>query len=235
MDKNTLKDILIKYKIRFINEDIDKLVSFEELLLNENKIHNLTSITDENGVLYKHFIDSLLPEATFKENSKIVDIGCGGGFPSIPLSIIRKDINIIALDSTNKKINFVNNTKNSLNLVNLEPKCVRIEDFANNPEHREQYDYVISRAVAPLNTIIEYSAPLLKDSGLIVAYKGSNYEEELSASKNALSLLNCSVIDVKKYYIEEIDSIRAVILIEKNGKIPGKYPRKQNKPRINPL
>lgn len=235
MNKNTLKDMLIKYKIRFINEDIDKLVSFEELLLNENKKHNLTSITDENGVLYKHFIDSLLPEATFKENSKIVDIGCGGGFPSIPLSIIRKDINIVALDSTNKKINFVNNTKNSLNLVNLEPKCVRIEDFANNPEHREQYDYVISRAVAPLNTIIEYSAPLLKDSGLIVAYKGSNYEEELSASKNALSLLNCSVIDVKKYYIEEIDSIRAVILIEKNGKIPGKYPRKQNKPRINPL
>lgn len=235
MNKNTLKDMLIKYKIRFINEDIDKLVSFEELLLNENKIHNLTSITDENGVLYKHFIDSLLPEATFKENSKIVDIGCGGGFPSIPLSIIRKDINIIALDSTNKKINFVNNTKNSLNLVNLEPKCVRIEDFANNPEHREQYDYVISRAVAPLNTIIEYSAPLLKDSGIIVAYKGSNYEEELSASKNALSLLNCSVIDVKKYYIEEIDSIRAVILIEKKGRIPGKYPRKQNKPRINPL
>ncbi len=235
MDKNTLKEKLIKYNIRFINEDINKLVSFEEMLIEENKIHNLTSITDENGILFKHFIDSMLPENIFKENSKIIDIGCGGGFPSIPLSIIRKDIQITAIDSTNKKINFVNNVKNSLNLLNLEPKCVRIEDIANSTTYREQFDYAISRAVAPLNTIIEYSAPLLKDNGIIVAYKGSNYEEEIKTAKNALNLLNCSLMEVKQYKIEEIDSNRAVILIKKCGKIPPKYPRKQNKPRINPL
>lgn len=235
MNNKGLKEKLIKYNINFIDEDIDKLISFEELLLQENKIHNLTSITDDDGVLYKHFIDSLLPEQIFKENSQIIDIGCGGGFPSIPLSIIRKDVEITAIDSTNKKINFVNNVKKDLNLVNLKPFCARVEDIGNNPKYREKFDYVVSRAVAPLNTIIEYSAPLLKDNGLIVAYKGSNYEEEIKLAKNALNLLNCSIKDIKKYTINEINSMRAVILIEKNGKIPLKYPRKQNKPRINPL
>lgn len=235
VDKNILKKALIKYNIEFIDDDIDKLILFENKLLIENKTHNLTSITDDDGVLYKHFVDSLLPLNLLKNGTNIIDIGCGGGFPSIPLCIIRKDINITAVDSTNKKINFVNSIKNSLNLENLIPKCARIEDLANHPDYREHFDYVISRAVAPLNTLIEYSAPFLKDGGKIIAYKGSNYLDELNTSKNALKLLNCTLLEVKNYHIDEINANRSVIIIQKSGKIPAKYPRKQNKPRISPL
>lgn len=235
VDKNILKEALIKYKIEFIDDTIDKLLSFENMLLTENKTHNLTSITDEEGVLYKHFIDSLLPLKLFENNAKIIDIGCGGGFPSVPLSIFRNNINITAVDSTNKKINFVNSVKNSLNLSNLAPKCARIEDLANNLAYREKFDYVISRAVAPLNTLIEYSAPFLKNGGKIIAYKGNNYQEELNSSKGALKLLNCALLEIKNYHIDEINANRSIIIIQKNGKIPPKYPRKQNKPRISPL
>lgn len=235
MNKELLKDKLNKYGIQFTDESTNKLVSFNDMMLEYNKSHNLTSITNEEGVLFKHFIDSLAPIDIFKENTQIIDIGCGGGFPSIPLAIINKKLNILAVDSVNKKTEFVKMVKNTLNLPNLSVKNARIEDLAQDTNHREQFDTVISRAVASLNTIIEYSAPLLKVGGKIVAYKGSNYKEELNNAKNALNILKCNVKEVKEYYIDEMDAHRVVIIIEKQEKTPNKYPRKQNKPRLNPL
>lgn len=235
MNKELLKEKLNKYSIPFSDESADKLVSFNDMMLEYNKSHNLTSITDEEGVLFKHFIDSLAPIDIFKENTQIIDIGCGGGFPSVPLAIINKNLNILAVDSVNKKTEFVKMVKNTLNLPNLSVKNARIEDLAQDANYREQFDTVISRAVASLNTIIEYSAPLLKVGGKIVAYKGSNYKEELTNAKNALNILKCSIKEVKEYYLDEIDANRVVIIIEKQEKTPNKYPRKQNKPRLNPL
>ena len=111
----------------------------------------------------------------------------------------------------------------------------RIEDVAKKKEFREQYDYVISRAVAPLNIILEYSAPMTRNNGLIVCYKGSKYQEEIDNAKNALKVLNCEIIDIKEYYIEEIEAYRYIILIKKKDTINIKYPRGQNKPRLQPL
>ena len=210
-------------------------------MLEYNKTHNLTAITEENDVIFKHYLDSLLGLLVFeeyfkkstyqqinnKENNqiktntsinngnnknlngnilnKIIDIGAGAGFPSIPLCIANDNLNITALDSVNKKTNFINLAKNEYNLNNLSVINGRIEDLAKKSEHRQQYDYVISRAVAELPTLLEYCAPMLKNNGKIIAYKGSNYINELDKSKNALKLLNCTLEKVYEFYIEEID------------------------------
>jgi 16S rRNA (guanine527-N7)-methyltransferase len=170
-----------------------------------------------------------------KPNQKILDIGCGAGFPSVPLAISNRNLNITAVDSVKKKTDFVESVKNELNLDNLSVYHARIEDFARLDEHREQYDIVVSRAVAPLNIILEYSAPMLKNGGFIYAYKGINYNEEVKSANRALRLLDCDIVDTKTYHIDELDTDRYVIIIKKNSKIISKYPRKKNKPRLSPL
>ena len=134
-----------------------------------------------------------------RPNSKIIDIGCGAGFPSIPLKILENDFDITAVDSVNKKVEFVSNCTHKLG---IDDKFIclhdRIEDIAQKKEFREQFDYVVSRAVAPLNIILEYSAPLCKNNGIIIAYKGINYKDEIQNSQNALNVLNCKIIDIKE-------------------------------------
>lgn len=233
--KTQLKETLVKYKIEISDKQCDLLQKYHENLIKYNEIHNLTRITDDYDAIIKHYLDSVLPCNLFKNNSKIIDIGCGGGFPSIPLKIMNESLHITAIDSVNKKINFVNLIKNDLNLQDFEPIHVRIEDLAHNLQYREQYDYAISRAVAPLNIIIEYSAPFLKNNGYIISYKGSNYEEELISSKNALEKLNCKLEKIEKYYIEELDTYRYVLIIKKFKNTSKTYPRKGNKPRLQPL
>lgn len=235
MNTENILSLFNDYNIKITSKNAEKLVKFNEIMQNYNKIHNLTSITDNNEVLIKHLLDSVLPYKIFNENQKIIDIGCGAGFPSIPLSIINDNLHITALDSVQKKINFVNIAKNELNLPNLTPIHARIEEFANNTNFRESFDIVISRAVAPLNIILEYSAPLLKNGGYIVAYKGSNYNEEIDNAKNALKLLDCHIDEIIEYPVKELETSRFVLKIRKNSKITNKYPRKGNKPRLQPL
>lgn len=229
-----LEEALIKYKIELSNESIKKLWNFAEILKKYNQIHNLTAITDDIDIIYKHLLDSLLPIKLFS-NQKILDIGCGGGFPCVPLAIANPNINIIGVDSVGKKVNFVNNVVNELNISNLYAFHTRIEDMATNSDYRESFDIVTSRAVAPLNIILEYSAPMLKNDGIIIAYKGSNFEEEISNAKNAMKILDCEIMGCIKINIEETASTRAILVIKKKSDISKKYPRKQNKPRLQPL
>lgn len=233
--KKELENILNKYKIPISDEILNNFENFHNMMLEYNSKHNLTSITEIPEILYKHYLDSVLPYNLLKNDSKVIDLGCGGGFPSIPLKIINKTLDFTAVDSVNKKTEFVNNVKNTLNFDKFNVIHTRIEDLAFKSEFREQYDYVISRAVAPLNIILEYSAPFTKNNGYIICYKGSKYEEEINNANNALKQLNCKVVETKEFYIEEIDAYRYVIIIEKIGSIPTKYPRKQNKPRLQPL
>lgn len=223
------------YKLGCTQEQCDKLCGFVEMMLEYNKTHNLTAITNEFDIIYKHLLDSVLPIDMIGDGVKVLDIGCGGGFPSVPLALINKDLNITAIDSVGKKITFVNNVKNALNVDNLTAIHTRIEDYARIRGVRESFDVVLSRAVAPLNVIIEYSAPMLKDGGYIVAYKGSNYHDEIVECENALKELKCEIKECREYIIKEVDASRCVIKILKKSKIHDKYPRLQNKPRIQPL
>lgn len=233
--KTKTKEVLTKYKINLTDSQVDKLIKFIESMKEYNSHTNITSITDNYDIIYKHILDCLLPINFFKDNSQVLDIGCGAGFPSIPLAIANPKLSITAIDSVSKKTNFVNSVKDSLQLENVNVHHTRIEDFLNNPHYREQFDIVVSRAVAPLNIILEYSAPALKNGGYIVAYKGSNYKEEIEVAKNALKMLDCSFKEVLSFRINEINAERNIIIIRKNSKIPNKYPRTQNKPRTQPL
>ena len=208
---------------------------FVNSMLKYNETHNLTAITEINDVVYKHILDSVLPYKLFEKGKKILDIGCGAGFPSVPLSIINRELDITAIDSVQKKVEFVRLVKNQLDLDNLQVLHTRIEDFANDDKFREKFDIVVSRAVAPLNIILEYSAPMLKNGGYILAYKGQNYENEIEIAENALKILNCTVKSIEKYHINEIDTDRYVLVIRKNSTVRSKYPRKQNKPRLKPV
>lgn len=227
-----LKELFLKYNITLSDEQIDKFNKYYEYLISENEKYNLTAITEKNDVYLKHFIDSVLPYNYFKSNSLILDVGAGAGFPSIPLAILRPDLNFILIDSVNKKVNFLNQLISVLNLSNVTAFHTRCEDFAKN--NREKYDYVVARAVAPMNTLCEYLIPFAKVNGNIVMYKGDNYLDELKASENVLKMFHVKHLDTLKYTIEG-EMARNIIILQKLEKTNPKYPRGGNKPRLNPL
>lgn len=220
------------------NIKIDKncailLKNFNNLLIEGNKVCNLTAILEEDEVIEKHFLDSILPEKFFSKNSTLIDVGAGAGFPSIPLKIYRPDLNITMLDSLNKRVNFLNNVISSLNLKTICAIHSRAEDLAKKEDFREKFDYATARAVANLQTLCEYCLPFVKIGGYFVVYKSGNYEEELNNAQNAIKILGGKVENAVKYTIG--DNERCVILIKKVTSTNKKYPRAQNKPKTNPL
>lgn len=261
--KENLQKVFKNNNIDINENQLELFQIYYENLVETNKIHNLTAITDQKDVIIKHFLDSVIitnylreiEEKNIKSQDiiqitnqtedknihsenclKIIDIGCGAGFPSIPLKIMNKNLSITAIDSVGKKIDFVNDTIKKLKLQDRFTSLhTRIEDLANKADFRENFDIVVSRAVAPLNIILEYSAPFLKNGGYIYSYKGSNYQEELKLSENAMKVLDCTLEKVLQFDIPEMETSRYVLVIKKNSKISTKYPRKQNKPRTNPL
>jgi len=230
-----LREILEKYNIKCSSKQLQQFDIYLNYLLEENKKYNLTAIKEKNDVFYKHFLDSVLPYQTFSENAKVVDIGAGAGFPSIPLAILRNDLHFVLIDSVGKKINFINNLVEKLKLTNIKTIHARCEDIAINPEYRENFDYVVARAVAPLSSLLEYCIPFIKVNGKFIAYKGTNYNSEIEESKNAIKLLKVQEIQTLKYDISEIETTRYCIIFEKLDNTPKKYPRGQNKVRLKPL
>ena len=230
-----LRDILQNYNIKVTDKQLEKFDIYYNYLMEENSKYNLTAIKEKEEVLYKHFLDSILPYQTFKENSKVIDIGTGAGFPSIPLAILRDDLKFTLVDSVEKKTNFVFNLADKLGLKNIEVYHTRCEDLAKEEKFREQYDYVVARAVAPLTSLLEYCIPFIKVGGKFVAYKGTNYNQELENSVNAIKLLHVRQVQTLKYTIKEIETERYCIVFEKESATPNKYPRSQNKVRLKPL
>ena len=219
------------YDLNLQKNQIEKFDTFYNFLIEENQKYNLTAITDKNEFISKHIIDCLLPHYLFKENSKVVDIGSGAGFPAIPLKILRDDLDITMLDSVNKKTTFCNMAVEKLGLKNIRAEHTRIEDFAK--KSFEKFDVCTSRAVANMQTLLEYALPLVKVGGVCILYKSQKLEEELSLSKNALNVLGGKVEKIEKYVLNENE--RNVVIIKKVKTCPKNYPRGQNKPRIKPL
>lgn len=210
-----------------------RFLEIYDFLIKANKKINLTTITEYNDFLEKNIKDSLSSLRFIKDGSLICDVGAGAGFPSIPLSLYLKNTHFVLIDSVLKKINYLNSLISFLDLKNVKTHHTRIETFANN--HRSSFDYVVGRAVAPLNVLLEYSVPLLKVGGVLIAYKGVNYKKEVEDSKNALSSLFCNVEKIENYSLYNGEQKRFLLFIKKQKETPLFYPREKNKPRRFPL
>lgn len=212
-----------------------KFNNYMELLLDWNEKINLTAITEKEDIILKHFKDSLTIEEFIPENAKVIDVGTGAGFPGIPLKIVRKDISLTLLDSLNKRIKFLDEVVNNLELENVETIHSRAEDAGMNKKYREQYDIATSRAVANLSTLLEYLMPFVKVGGSVICMKGPKIEEELNNAKHAISELGGEIQEIKNFKLEGTDNERNIIIIKKVKPISGKYPRKAGMPANNPL
>lgn len=231
--KDEIKQIFTKYNIEYDENKIEQLVKFYEFVIEKNKVMNLTNIVNEKEFILKNILDSVLPEKYIKQNSSLIDVGAGAGFPSIPLKILRPDLNITMLDSLNKRVVFLNEVISVLNLKNIQAVHSRAEDYAKN--QRESYDVCVSRAVARLNTLLEYCLPLVKVGGIFIAYKSLKADEEIIESEKALDILGGNIENKQNVTIDEINSIRENIIIRKKNTTPKKYPRNKNLPKIKPI
>lgn len=225
--------IFDKYGYHLTEKQMQNFQKYYDKLIDTNAKFNLTSITEQREVIIKHFLDSIIGIKHIPDSANVIDIGCGAGFPSLPIKIMREDLNFLLIDSVNKKINFVNEVASDLNLKKILGLHARVEDLAQKAEFREKSQVVVSRAVAKLNTLCEYALPLLSIGGVFIAYKSGSVQEELNEAKNAIKILGGEIENVFDYSIE--DNERCLVIIKKVNKTPEKYPRDKNKPRTNPL
>lgn len=208
-------------------------IYFTELVSYNQKV-NLTAITEKEDVYIKHFYDSCLGCEFIPTNSKVVDIGTGAGFPGVPIKIARKDIELSLVDSLNKRITFLNELKQKLN-IDYSTFHARAEDFSLNASHRESFDICVSRAVAKLNTLAEYCLPLVKVGGTFIAYKSGEVENELEESLKAVTTLGGKVEQIKKFNLPNSKGARTLIIIKKTKNTPTIYPRNKNLPKTKPI
>lgn len=204
---------------------------YYKMLIEKNKVMNLTAITDMGDVIRKHFLDSisLLSVVTDVETKKIIDIGSGAGFPGIPIKIVCPDTEITLLDSLNKRVTFLNEVIQKLELSNIKAVHGRAEELARNPMYREKYDIAVSRAVAKLNILSEYSLPFVKVGGFFAAYKSQRTDEEVAEATAIVSKLGARVKNIVDIQIPGLDADRKIIFIEKEKKCPDAYPRSGSK------
>lgn len=236
MDYLKFKEI-IENDLKYINLEItdeskENLYKYMNNLIEWNQKINLTAIKNEEEIILKHFVDSIYIKNMVK--GRVLDIGSGAGFPGIPLKLVNSNINLVSIDSVNKKINFQKDTVEKLSLNNIEIIHTRAEDLAQNKDYREQFDFVVSRAVANLSTLSEYMLPFTKIGGECICMKGPNCIEEIDNAKNAIKLLGGRIEKIEEYKIADgIDRVLVIISKEKStNKI---YPRGQGKPSKDPL
>ena len=219
-----------------IDEDkIKKFYLYMQLLIEWNEKINLTAITEPKEVIIKHFIDSLSIWGEIKDNSKIIDVGTGAGFPGVPLKIAFPHLEACLLDSLKKRVNFLEETFALLKLENITAIHGRAEEFAKNKAYREQYDLCVSRAVSNLATLSEYCLPYVKVGGNFISYKSGTVQEELQQAEKAVKILGGKIQDVVYFNLPDSEIQRSLVVIEKMKPTPGRYPRKAGTPLKEPL
>ena len=211
--------------ISLTDEQLSRFNTLSELLVEQNKTMNLTAITDPDGIAVKHFADSIsvLTAAEMPKGAKVLDVGTGAGFPGIPLLIMRPDLDLTMIDSTAKKLKYVENTVNELGLI-ATTLHTRAEEAGQSKEYREKFDFVCSRAVAALNVLCEYCLPFVRQNGLFIAMKGANAQEEIDSAKAAIKLLGGKIIAEKSFSLSD-GGERTLVVNKKISQIPPKYPR----------
>lgn len=228
-----IENLFKKYKLDIDGQKKLLFNNYYDFLIQKNNEINLTAITQFDEVWVKHFLDSVLILNDIKKDAKILDVGTGAGFPGIPLKIMNDKFNIVLLDSLNKRVNFLNQLIELLNLKNIKAVHARAEEYIN--VSRETFDVVVSRAVAKLPTLLEYCLPYVKLGGYFVAYKSINIEEEIGECINALKILGGEIDKTKTKTIDLEGNSRTLLFIKKVKNTPNKYPRGQNKPKNQPL
>lgn len=237
MNYNTTKFIndLKAIGIELSDEQLEQFLTYYEMLIEKNKVMNLTAITDFDEVLEKHFEDSLslIQAVDLEKSQEVIDLGTGAGFPGIPLKIAFPNLQITLADSLNKRILFLDDVIRELGLTGIDTVHGRAEDLAKNSDYREKFDLCVSRAVANLSTLSEYCLPFVKIGGKFISYKAGECDEEVAASKSSVFLLGGKISDIKKFELGE--SGRAFVIIDKVSGTPKKYPRKAGTPSKDPL
>lgn len=243
---NKLNEAVTKnLSITLSEEQNERLFSLAERLVEVNNVMNLTAITDEDGIILRHFVDSMLISEYISRNSRLIDVGCGAGFPTLPLAIIRPDILITALDSTEKRIRYVQETADMLGLTNVKAVTARAEDFAKLPENREKFNHATARAVASMPMLAELTIPFIKVGGSLVAMKAKGAHEEFEASSSAIRQLAGSkslegAQMIEKNLVGSINGVlvgenRTVIIVPKLSATPKQFPRKFAQIKKSPL
>ena len=226
---------LEKLNLTLTEEQIEKFYNYMNLLIEWNKKINLTAIVEPKGIILKHFIDSLTIEKYIKKGENIIDVGTGAGFPGIPLKIAREDLKITLADSLNKRINFLNEVINKLDLKNIATIHTRAEELGKNKKYREKFDIATSRAVANMSTLSEYLIPFIKVKGRCICMKSSDIDTELENAKKAINILGCEIESKDKFNLPNSDLGRSVIILRKVKNTPSKFPRKAGTPAKEPI
>lgn len=232
-----LKNRMDRLQIETNENMLEQFDLFYHLLVEWNKVMNLTGITEYEEVVEKHFADSL-SLARFLDLNKIhtvIDVGTGAGFPGIPLKIAFPHLKVVLLDSLNKRINFLNEVIAKLDLKEIHTIHGRAEEYARKPEYREQFDLCVSRAVANLSVLSEYCIPYIRVGGIFIPYKSGEIDEEVAASRKAVDILGGQIDHVEKFQLPDTDIHRSFVFINKIKNTQKKYPRKAGTPAKEPL
>lgn len=235
--KEKLRVLCEKNGIQLSDEQLKQFSIFYNHMIEMNQVMNLTSITEEDEVILKHFYDSMsvIKYYDFHDQMNVIDVGTGAGFPGIPLAILLPNVQFTLMDSLNKRITFLKEVVQKCGLKNVECIHSRAEELAKDGDYRENYDVCVSRAVANLSVLLEYCIPFIKKGGKFISYKSISSEEELTDSKNAQNKLCCKLKENISFELPDTDIKRNFLLFEKFDHTADKYPRNNGIPRKKPL
>ncbi len=225
------------FEITLSDRQKEQFDRYYELMIEKNRVMNLTGITDYDEVCLKHFTDSLtiVRIKNMDQVNSLIDIGTGAGFPGIPIKIVFPHIEVVLLDSLNKRLKFLDEVIEQLSLEKITTLHGRAEDYAKKKEYREQFDLSVSRAVANLSTLSEYCLPFVKQGGSFISYKSADSDDEIQQAEKAVKILGGDICKVDKFRLPESEIGRSLVEIKKIKSTPGKYPRKAGVPGKEPL